>query len=221
MTALLYSFRRCPYAMRGRMALAMSGLPFEHREIILRDKPASMLGYSPKGTVPVFITNSGEVVDESLSLMHHALGQHDPENWLDGKDAKADQFIHDNDGPFKHHLDRYKYASRYSEDAARGDVDLSHREGAQEYIAKLETRLTETPFLSGDTRGFADIAIFPFIRQFANTDRAWWDGPEVTTPDGETVNTPPYPKTHNWLEDHLNSDLFKSIMTKHPLWVDA
>ncbi|MEP6342904.1 MAG: glutathione S-transferase [Maricaulaceae bacterium] len=220
MTALLYSFRRCPYAMRGRMALAMSGLPFEHREIILRDKPASMLGYSPKGTVPVFVTEQGEVIEESIDLVHYALGQNDPEGWLKGLDAASQQMIADNDGPFKHHLDRYKYASRYSEDAKRGDFDPSHRAAAEEYIAKLETRLSSSLFLAGETRGLADMTIFPFIRQFANTDRAWWDGPKVSTVDGDTVNTPPYPKTHKWLEGHLASDLFKSIMSKHPLWVD-
>lgn len=203
--------------MRGRMALAMSGLDYEHREIILRDKPASMLEYSPKGTVPVFVTEQGEVVDESLSLMHHALGLNDPENWLAGKDTLAVQLIADNDGPFKHHLDRYKYASRYSDEAARGDVDLTHRKGAERYIAKLEARLSETPFLAGDARGFADIAIFPFIRQFANADRAWWDG---VTDEADGARTPPYPATHKWLETHLASDLFLSVMKKRPLWVD-
>lgn len=203
--------------MRGRMALAISGLEYEHREIILRDKPASMLEFSPKGTVPVFVTEQGEVVDESLSLMQHALGLNDPEDWLEGKNARAEQYIADNDGPFKHHLDRYKYASRYSDDAKRGDVDLTHRHAAEGYIAKLEARLNESPFLSGETRGFADIAIFPFIRQFANTDRDWWNGPQNDT-DGTKV--PPYPATHAWLEGHLSSELFTSIMAKIPLWVD-
>jgi glutathione S-transferase len=210
MTALLYSFRRCPFAMRGRMALRISGIDYEHREIILRDKPASMLTYSPKGTVPVFITNNRQVIDESLDVMSYALGQNDPEGWLAGKDAAADALLADIDGPFKHHLDRYKYASRYSEDAKRGDVDLSHRHRACEYIQKLETQLSGHAFLAGETRGFADIAIFPFIRQFANTDRAWWDGNTM----------PPYPAVHKWLEGHLTSDLFRSVMTKYPLWVD-
>ena len=218
MTAILYSFRRCPYAMRGRMALTISGLEYEHREIILRDKPGSMLEFSPKGTVPVFITKNGDVIEESIDIVHYALGQNDPEGWLTGKDAAAEQFMSDNDGPFKHHLDRYKYASRYNEDAKRGDVDLTHRKAAEGYIAKLEARLNETPFLSGETRGLADMTIFPFIRQFANTDRTWWDGPQ-NEEDGTKI--PPYPKTHKWLEGHLASDLFLSVMKKHPLWVDA
>ena len=217
MTPILYSFRRCPYAMRGRMALAISGLDYEHREVLLRDKPASMLKFSPKATVPVFVTTSGEVVEESFDLMHYALGQNDPEGWLAGKDALADRFIADNDGPFKHHLDRYKYASRYSEDAKRGDVDLTHRAAAEDYIQKLEDRLNEAPYLAGEARGLADIAIFPFIRQFANTDRTWWDGPQ-TEEDGN--KTPPYPAVHKWLTGLMDSDLFKQIMIKHPLWVD-
>ena len=211
MTAILYSFRRCPYAMRGRMALAISGLDYEHREIILRDKPASMLAYSPKGTVPVFITADGTVIDESIDVVHYALGQNDPEGWLTGQDAASAQFMADNDGPFKHHLDRYKYASRYSDDAKRGDVDLSHRADAETYIQKLEERLTTSPYLAGDTRSLADMTIFPFIRQFANTDINWWNGTE-----GE----PPYPAVHKWLMGLMGSDLFKQIMTKHPLWVE-
>ena len=218
MTALLYSFRRCPYAMRGRMALAISGLEYEHREIILRDKPASMLEFSPKGTVPVFVTAQGDVIEESIDLVHYALGQNDPEGWLDGQDATSAQFMSDNDGPFKHHLDRYKYASRYSDDAKRGDIDLTHRQEAETYIAKLEARLTASPFLAGETRSLADMTIFPFIRQFANTDRDWWDGSQDDTSEAKN---PPYPATHAWLEGHLASDLFKSVMTKFPLWVDT
>ena len=212
MTAILYSFRRCPYAMRGRMALAISGLEYEHRELILRDKPASMLAFSPKGTVPVYITEDGEVIDESIDLVHYALGQNDPEGWLTSQDDVSAQFMSDNDGPFKHHLDRYKYASRYNEEAKRGDVDMGHRADAETYIQNLESRLSDAPYLAGSARGLADITIFPFIRQFANTDRTWWDGPK----DG----SPPYPATHKWLEGHLASDLFKSIMAKFPLWVD-
>ena len=212
MTAILYSFRRCPYAMRGRMALAISGLEYEHRELILRDKPASMLAFSPKGTVPVYITEDGEVIDESIDLVHYALGQNDPEGWLTGQDDMSAQFMSDNDGPFKHHLDRYKYASRYNEDAKRGDVDMGHRADAETYIQKLESRLSDTPYLAGSARGLADMTIFPFIRQFANTDRGWWDGPDDAAP--------PYPAVHKWLEGLMTSELFKEIMTKHPLWVD-
>ena len=203
--AVLYSFRRCPYAMRGRMGLYVSGLDYEHREIILRDKPAHMLEVSPKGTVPVFITEQDKIIDESLDLLRFALSKVDPSGWLDCDRAQADKLIADNDGPFKHHLDRYKYASRYDDDAKRDDVDTSHRREAEKFIQTYETRLENGPFLMGDKQTIADIAIFPFIRQFANTDKTWWDNA-------------PYPKTQDWLTRHLESVLFKIIMTKYPLW---
>ncbi|MGJ8563369.1 MAG: glutathione S-transferase [Alphaproteobacteria bacterium] len=205
MTAILYSFRRCPYAMRGRMALHASNAVYEHREIVLRDKPDAMLKVSPKGTVPVFVTESGDIVDESLDLMHWALSRNDPLGWL-GCDLKAAQaLITANDGPFKHHLDRYKYASRYKDDAARGDVDLTHRSEAVKHIDVLETHLSAHDYLLDPKESLADIAIFPFIRQFANTDRDWWD-------------SAPYPRTQAWLTRHMESDLFKTIMKKHPVW---
>jgi len=121
MGATLYSFRRCPYAMRGRMALNISGLEYEHREVLLRDKPDAMLAASPKGTVPVFIKADDSVIDESLDLMFFALSENDPLGWLDCDREMADTLIAQNDGDFKHHLDRYKYASRYKDDAKRGD----------------------------------------------------------------------------------------------------
>ena len=206
MANILYSFRRCPYAMRGRMALKIAGISYEHREIILRDKPASMLEFSPKGTVPVFITGEGKTIDESLDLMRWALGQNDPENWLANTGAEAADLIENNDGPFKHHLDRYKYPSRYG-DADRGATDPAHRAQACKIIEGYEARLTGQNNLMGDKLCIADIAIFPFVRQFANTDRAWWD-------------SAPYPNTRAWLDRHLESELFKSIMTKHPLWAE-
>ncbi|NNE56469.1 MAG: glutathione S-transferase [Hellea sp.] len=205
MSAILYSFRRCPYAMRGRMGLKVSGLSYEHREIILRDKPAHMLEVSPKGTVPVFIKEDGAVIDESLDLLYYSLGHNDPRSWLDCDLKEAQSLIKDNDEPFKHHLDRYKYASRYDPEAKRGDVDQAHRLEAEEFISRYETRLAQAPYLLGQKQSIADIAIFPFMRQFANTDLEWWD-------------QAPYPETRAWLTRHLESDLFKSIMVKHPLW---
>jgi len=208
LSAILYSFRRCPYAMRARMGLKVSELKFEHREILLRDKPAHMLEVSPKGTVPVFITESGQIIDESLELLLFALKQNDPLGWLDCDRETVDQLIANNDGPFKHHLDRYKYASRYDAEAKRGDVDLSHRHQAETYIAAYESRLAANAFLLGDRQSLADIAIFPFLRQFANTDRNWWENA-------------PYPHVRTWLGKHVNSDLFLSIMHKYPLWSQA
>lgn len=192
--------------MRGRMALHVAGIELEHREILLRDKPQAMLDVSPKGTVPVLVISDTEVIDESLDVMHWALAQRDPRNWLAGDTVLATDLITTNDGPFKHHLDRYKYASRYNDSAQRGDVDLTHREAAETYIQSLETRLEHGPYLLGEAQTLADIAIFPFIRQFANTDREWW-------------SLAPYAKTRDWLTRHTDSELFKDIMVKYPLWI--
>ena len=205
--AILYSFRRCPYAMRGRMGLKVSGLDYEHREILLRDKPEEMLSISPKGTVPVFQSDD-MVIEESLDLLLFALEKNDPLGWLDCDREEADQMITRNDGEFKHHLDRFKYASRYNDEAKRGDVDLSHRAEAEVIIADYESRLTKQAFLLGARQTIADIAIFPFMRQFANTDINWW-------------NAASYPATREWLTRHVESDLFRSIMTKYPLWKAA
>jgi len=205
MGAILYSFRRCPYAMRGRMGLNVSGLDYEHREILLRDKPQDMLDVSPKGTVPVYIKENGQVIEESLDLLNWALGQNDPLGWLNCDLDAAKTIITANDTEFKHHLDRYKYASRYSDDAKRGDVDLGHRIKAEKHIQTLENLLTDNPYLLGEKQTLADIAIFPFIRQFANVEPDWWAAA-------------PYPKTRDWLKRHLESETFKVIMRKHPLF---
>lgn len=202
--AVLYSFRRCPYAMRARMALHISGVNYEHREILLRGKPSSMLAASPKGTVPVFIKDDGTVIDESLDLALWALEQNDPDNWLEPYEA---DLVTVNDGPFKHHLDRYKYASRYDEDAPRGAVDLSHRAKAAALLAPLEQRLGQQTFLSGNQRSLTDVAIFPFIRQFAAVERDWW-----------AVHNMPF--LRDWLARQMEWDLFKTIMIKHPLFTE-
>ncbi|MGB0907568.1 MAG: glutathione S-transferase [Maricaulaceae bacterium] len=203
--AVLYSFRRCPYAMRARMALYASGVEYEHREIILRDKPASMLAASPKGTVPVFIKDDSSVIDESLDLALWALSQNDPKTWLA---AFEPDLTARNDGEFKHHLDRYKYASRYDENLPRGAVDLGHREQAESFLIELETRLSKTAYLSGDTQSLTDITIFPFLRQFAAVEPEWW-----------AVHD--YPRVREWLKTHVESELFKTIMKKHPLWDES
>jgi len=208
MSAILYSFRRCPYAMRARMGLYASGLNYEHREIILRDKPQDMLNASPKGTVPVFIKDDGKVIEESLGLLKWALTQNDPLGWLDCDHAEADALIAVNDTEFKHHLDRYKYASRYNDDAKRGDINMDHRIEAEKYIQTLENRLANRPYLLGNKQSIADIAIFPFIRQFSNVEPEWW-------------NEGSYPKTRAWLNRHIRSGMFLTIMKKHPLWKAA
>ena len=186
------------------MALSIASIAVEHREVVLRNKPDAMLQASPKGTVPVIITPDGHVIDESLDVMRWALDQNDPLSWLSNLEDSL-SLIEENDGPFKHHLDRYKYASRYDETANRGDTDSEHKKAARAFLATLELRLEANTYLTGDSQTLADIAVFPFIRQFANTDRASWD-----------VNE--FPKTRAWLDRHVTSNLFINIMKKHPVW---
>ncbi len=202
MKPVLYSFRRCPYAMRARMALQSAGINYEHREVALREKPAAMLTASPKGTVPVLVLGSGQVIEESRDVMDWALAQNDPAGWRNGVDIPL---IEACEGNFKYHLDRYKYASRYKESASRGDTDIDHRRQAERFITQLENRLESGPYLTGNQQNQTDIAIFPFIRQFANTDKDWWQ-------------SAPYIQTQDWLERHCTAPIFLSIMQKHALW---
>lgn len=189
---ILYSFRRCPYAMRARMALAVSGTACEIREVKLRDKPAAMLAASPKGTVPVLVLADGQVIDESLDIMRWALGQGDPEHWFDGDDAAL---IAANDGPFKHHLDRYKYPDRHGTDP------LEHRALALAPLADLDARLRHHAYLCGETRSLTDAAILPFVRQFAAVDRDWFDAQKL-------------PALQRWLAEGLASPLFADVMAR-------
>ena len=193
---VLYSFRRCPYAMRARMALHISGMACEHREVRLRDKPAELIAASPKGTVPVLVGPDGAVIDESIDIMRWALRRHDPERWLDGDDG---DLIAANDGPFKHHLDRYKYAARHDSDP------LEHRSAAMALLETLNGRLATQPYLCGDRRTLTDIAIMPFVRQFAATDRDWFAAQ-------------PVPHLQSWLDGLLASPLFAAIMIKREPW---
>ena len=200
---ILYSFRRCPYAMRARMAISVSGRVCRLREVVLRDKPSEMLAASPKGTVPVVVTPGGDVIEESLDVITWALTHNDPQNWLSPEQGSAEEMhalIAQCDGPFKHALDRYKYSGRYDGVDPAGQRDL----GAQ-FLATLDNRLSTHPHLFGTRICLADIAIFPFIRQFANTDRDWFD-------------TQHLPHIQAWLAAHLDSALFTSIMTKYPQW---
>ena len=186
--------------MRGRLALAISGVALEHREILLRDKPAAMLEASPKGTVPVVVLPDGRVIDESLDVMLWALEQNDPDEWLEPGDAMM-ALIKRSDGPFKHDLDRYKYGtSRYE-----GADPMAHRADGLAFLETLDERLALTPQLFGERMCLADAAIFPFVRQFANTDRDWFDAQDL-------------PNLQAWLTAHLASPLFARVMAKHELW---
>ena len=165
MTALpvLYSFRRCPYAMRARLALQVSGVAYEHREVVLKNKPASMLALSPKGTVPVlWLPADSRVIDQSLDIMLWALRQHDPMGWLPESEADmadALALIAHNDGPFKQQLDRYKYPQRSGLASGVADRDL----GAQ-WLTQLDARLQQQAFLSGAHWGLTDAALAPFVK---------------------------------------------------------
>ena len=201
---VMYSFRRCPYAMRARLALHVSGVAYEHREVALKAKPVDMLAASPKGTVPVLCLASGEVLEQSLDIMHWALTQHDPHGWLPDSakaKAKSDALIAANDGEFKANLDRYKYPQRF------GLSDgLNHRELGSAWLSELDAQLQVSGYLSGERWGLADACVAPFVRQFARTERAWFDAQ-------------PWTHLSHWLSTFENSEAFAAIMHKHPLWV--
>ena len=184
---ILYSFRRCPYAMRARLALAISGTVCELREVKLSAKPAAMLAASPKGTVPVLVLPDGQVIEQSLEIMRWALAQGDPEGWLCRDDPAL---IARNDGAFKHDLDRYKYPERHSSDP------LVHRESGLAFLRELDARLAAHGQLCGAKRGITDTAIMPFVRQFASVDAAWFEG--VDLPHVKHYNAYPRvdPRTH-------------------------
>jgi glutathione S-transferase len=206
---VLYSFRRCPYAMRARLALAVSEQPHELREVVLKNKPAEMLAASPKGTVPVLVLPGGEVIEESLDIMRWALARNDPAQWLSPSAGSLDDIlalIAANDGDFKRHLDRYKYPNRYPQES-EGDAAgfaLKHRSEAARWLAQLDERLTGG-WLMGTQASLADVAILPFVRQFAHTDADWFAAQ-------------PWPRLQGWLSAFEASALFAGVMQKHAPW---
>ncbi|MEP3049645.1 MAG: glutathione S-transferase [Roseibium sp.] len=199
---ILYSFRRCPYAMRARLGLLTSGQIVELREIVLKDKALEFFEASPTATVPCL--KDGELVlDESLDIMIWALKRSDPERWLapHGVDSSAMlELISECDGPFKRHLDRYKYDTRY-EDADKHE----ERAAASEFLWKLDEMLNGSQWLYGETACLADYAILPFVRQFANTGRNWFNNEDWTA-------------LKSWLENFEGSDRFQAIMGKYAKW---
>ncbi|MQQ10456.1 glutathione S-transferase [Epibacterium sp. SM1979] len=195
---ILYSFRRCPYAMRARLGLAASGVAVELREVVLRDKPTAFLSASPSATVPCLVAGS-QVIDESFDIMTWALAQSDPEGWLEMPEA-GHSWITEADGPFKHALDRTKYATRYP-----GEDPEDHRAVAHAFLARLDEQIDTWIF---DRPTLADYAILPFVRQFAFIDKARFDAED-------------WPALQGWLERFLTSDRFSGIMTKYPQWVDG
>ena len=184
--------------MRARLALVASGTDYELREVKLSAKPAAMVEASSKATVPVLVLPDGQVIDESLEIMRWSLSHNDPDGWLM---RDAPDLIAANDGPFKQDLDRYKYHDRYASDAA------THRHNGLKFLIELNARLADKGQLCGKEPGIADMAIMPFVRQFAATDKTWFDAQ-------------PLPHLQTWLEGHLASGLFAAIMTKLPFWQD-
>lgn len=197
---ILWSFRRCPYAMRARMALSVAGITCELREILLSRKPEAFLAASTKGTVPVLVLPDGGVLDESLDVMDWALAQNDPQDWLGADQAESRALISENDGTFKHHLDRYKYPGRY--DGVDSDA---HFAAAIELLKDWDARLADQTGLIDDQDRLADIALFPFVRQFVAVDRP-------------RVEEAGIARLLAWLDRHLTSSRFAKVMKKYPLW---
>jgi len=203
---ILYSFRRCPFAIRARIGLLYAKVSYTHREILLKDRPGDMLALSPKGTVPVLVLPNGKVLEESMDILRWALSQNDPNNWLTPEFGSLDQMdslIEKNDFEFKQKLDAYKYSSRSvttSPDALKA--------AAAPFLNVLEKRLSEHTFLFGERVSLADVAIFPFIRQFAFVDKEWFE-------------QAPYPKLNIWLQYWLNEPLFLQAMQKHELYQES
>ncbi|MDI2595454.1 glutathione S-transferase [Pseudomonas sp. 681] len=195
----LYSFRRCPYAMRARMAVRYCAVAVNIVEVSLKAKPAEMLALSGKGTVPV-LNADGRVIDESLDIMRWALAQNDPQDWLRKDDPAAQSLIaaliEENDQVFKVHLNHYKYAERYPE---RSMAD--YRADGEVFLRKLDDRLEGGAYLLGDQPSLADVALMPFVRQFAHVDREWF---------GQA----PYARLQGWLQRFLESALFTAVMAR-------
>jgi glutathione S-transferase len=207
---ILYSFRRCPYAIRARLALAVAGIGVQLREVLLRAKPAAMLQIAPQGTVPVLQLANQQVLAESLDIMAWALACGDPAGWLNfpaAQLAPMRELVAENDGSFKAQLDRYKYADRYvtpGEDGAALQESLA-RTQCEVFLCKLESRLQQHAQLFADQVSYADMAILPFIRQFAAVDPAWFA-------------VSPYPALRRWLQGHLQGELFQAVMFKQKPW---
>ncbi|GAF62229.1 glutathione S-transferase [Psychrobacter sp. JCM 18903] len=200
----LYSFRRCPYAMRARLGLLFAELPVELREITLKNKPAKMLAISPKGTVPVLQLADGVVIEESREIMEWALEQQDPQELMNPKTLhQGNTLIEQNDQEFKHWLDRYKYADRHLE-----ITQTEYRKKGEAFLQILEELLTKNTYLLGDSVTIADIGIMPFVRQFAHVDR-------------DVFYSLPYPKLQIWLKNWLAHPLFIQAMTKFQPWQDG
>ena len=201
MLPILYSYRRCPYAMRARLAIYVADIAIEIREISLRDKPAHLIQISPKSTVPVLVLQDGTVIEQSLDIMFWALKQYDPQNWLDADFGNIQALVNENDTHFKQALDRYKYPERYPQ-----LTQMHYRQQGEVFLHQLEALLQQHAYLLKNTASLADMAIFPFVRQFASVDLAWF------------VSSG-YPQLQNWLNNLIHSELFERVMEKQSTYV--
>lgn len=198
---ILYSYRRCPYAMRARLAINIADIAVELREISLRHKPVQLLQISPKATVPVLQLPTGIVIEQSLDIMFWALRQFDPQDWLDADFGKMQALITENDTHFKQALDRYKYPERFPP-----LTQTHYRKQGEVFLQRLESLLSQHNYLLKESASLADMAIFPFVRQFAAVDLAWFESSK-------------YPKLQNWLNGLLGSTLFERAMLKQPTYI--
>lgn len=204
----LYSFRRCPYAMRARLGILFADLQVELREIVLRNKPEQMLAISPKGTVPVLELSESagskhQIIEESREILEWALEQNDPQGLLTVEPETASALIDQNDNEFKQWLDRYKYADRHPQ-----MTQLEYRQKGEEFLQVLEELLAKNKYLLGGNISMADIGIMPFVRQFAHVDR-------------DVFYSLPYPNLQQWLNDWLGHPAFKRVMVKYPPWQEG
>ncbi|WP_434937735.1 glutathione S-transferase [Shewanella sp. HL-SH8] len=203
---VLYSLRNCPYAIRARLAIYASGQQVYLRDLVLSNKPAEMLAVSPKGTVPVLVTLDNAIIDESLSIMQWAFSQTDPNDYLhkSAPNALAEMrvMIERFDSEFKGHLEQYRCSKRYHETSL-----LDDRQKCEPYLADLEKRLCQHQYLMSDKPSLADLALMPFLRQFARVERQWY-------------LQSPYPKLRQWLNGYLQSRMFTKVMAQQPMWLD-
>ncbi|MEG3221707.1 glutathione S-transferase [Vibrio gigantis] len=201
---ILYSLRRCPYAMRGRMGIALSKQKVLLREIVTKDKPSELLASSPKGTVPVLVLPNGQIIEQSIEVMNWALKHNDPQDLLRSSNPtlseQIQQLIRINDDDFIGHLEKYRASVRYR----NIDVEL-RRHACEVFISQLEARLTNQPYLFGETPSLADFAVMPFVSQFVRVEKKWFVKSE-------------YQNVGRWLRTHLDSKLYTQVMKQYPLW---
>ena len=197
---VLYSFRRCPYAIRARLAIVHAGVAVQLREVLLRDKPEALRDISPKATVPVLVLPDGQVLEESFDILQWALSGHEQGSWRPADPSGLRELVAGNDGEFKRNLDGYKYPDRHLEQSRE-----EYRAAGELWLAELDRRLMLSPYLAGTHPGAADIAVFPFVRQFVNTDAEWFA-------------TTGYRALNSWLTAWLASSLFISVMNKYVPW---